>query len=342
MCGPEGLTPVHDQLYRGEGDGTFVEVSVESGFRPTEAGFGLGVTTLDHDLDGDTDLYVTNDSTPNHLWQNSGEGTFAELGLRRGVALDESGKEQAGMGIACADLSGDGFPDLFVTNFSGENNALYQTVGGRAVYRERSHRLGFGGPSIPYLGWGAAAHDYDLDGDVDLAVLNGHVYPQADLPGTDTSYAQPDHLYRRSGARFELEELSDAGATVARALAGADLDGDGDVDLVAYDLATPGAAGAVRVLENTGGAGHWLVVRLAGKGGNTAALGARLVATAGERSWSAEIRTAGGYQAAVPAEAHFGLGDAARLDRLEVRWPSGEVLVLEDVAVDRVLGVDEP
>ncbi len=336
MCGPEGLTPVHDQLYRGKGDGGFEDVSVAAGFRPREAGYGLGVVTLDYDADGDTDLYVTNDSTANHLWQNEGDGTFAEVGMRRGVDRDPNGKEQAGMGIAAGDLNGDGIDDLFVTNFSQEANALY--VSRRRGYRDGGDVARLGGHSLRYLGWGTAMEDFDLDGDLDLAVFNGHVYPQADTPGTDTAYAQPDFLYRNDGAgRFAALPLTDVGPTVARACAAGDLDGDGRPDLVAIEL-----GGAVRVLRNAMEAErHWLAVELRGAGANTFALGARVTAEWEGGARTAEIRTAGGFQSAVLPRAHFGLGGAAKVERLTVRWPSGEEQVLTDVAVDRVLVFEE-
>jgi enediyne biosynthesis protein E4 len=348
MCGPEGLTPVHSQLYRGHGDGTFEDATAKAGFVPLEAGYGLGATSLDYDLDGDADLFVANDSTPNHLWENQGDGTFLEVGFQRGVSHDGNGKEQASMGIGCADVDGDGREDLFVTNFSGENNALYLSRGPKA-FRERSSSAGLAGPSIPMLGWGTALEDLDLDGDLDTFVFNGHVYPQADKPGTDTSYAQLDQLYRNDGrGRFSVEPLSSAGPGVSRAAASADLDGDGDLDLVALHL-----DGAVRLLRNTAraprapgseaGAGdpHWLRVRLVGAGKNTQALGARVSAEWEGGARTAEIRTSGGFQAAIPAEAHFGLGASAKVKKLTVRWPSGKERVLEDLEADRVLTVEE-
>ena len=343
MCGPEGLAPVHDQLYRGGGDGTFEEVTAKAGLRAEQAGFGLGVTTLDYDGDGDTDLYVSNDSTPNFLWENQGDGTFEEVGYRRSVSHDAGGKEQAGMGIGCADLNGDGRQDLLVTNFSGETNALYVSRASGS-FRERSSTMGLGGPGMTTLGWGAVLEDFDLDGRVDAAVMNGHVYPQADEPGTDTSYAQPDHLFLQGAdGRFRQAELSAGAARVSRAAAAADLDGDGDLDLVSLEL-----DGAVRVLLNRvrspgeGDGPGWLRVRLVARGANRDALGARVVAEWEGGRRLAEVRTAGGFQSAVPPEVHFGLGAAHAVRRLTVHWPSGREQVLEDVAADRLLVLEEP
>jgi hypothetical protein len=343
MCGPEGLTPVHDVLYRGRGDGTFEDATVAAGYRPREAAFGLGVTTLDFDVDGDTDLYVTNDSTPNHLWENQGNGTFREVGVRLGVAFDPNGKEQAGMGIAVGDLNADGRQDLFVTNFSGENNSLY--LSGKRSYQDGSDRSRLGGYSVPHLGWGTSMVDFDLDTDLDLSVFNGHVYPQADLPGMDTSYAQPAFLYRNLGnGQFAPEPLSAAPPSVARASAAADLDGDGWVDLVAIDLDGP-----VRVLWNRGREAlregeqlHWLAVRLRGQGKNRDALGARVTVELPGGAQMREIRTAGGYQSAVPPIAYFGLGGAARVPRIVARFPSGAEVELRDVEADRTLWIEEP
>jgi hypothetical protein len=339
MCGPEGLVPQADELFRGRGDGTFEARAKEAGIAAAQPAFGLGVMPLDFDLDGDQDLYVANDSTANHLWQNRGDGTFVEVAYALGVSHDANGKEQASMGIACADANGDGRPELFVTNFSGEVNAYYVS-GKSGTWRERSSAAGIAGPSLPRLGWGTGFGDLDLDGDLDLWVLDGHVYPEADLPGTDTSYAQADQLLRNDGrGRFPEEPLSDAAPAVSRAGAHADLDGDGDLDLVALRVEGP-----VRVLRNEcphDAKRHWLRVALRSKGANRFGLGARVTAEWDGGSRTAELRTAGGYQASVPPEVHFGLGPVAQLARLRIRWPGGAEQVLEDVAVDRLLVVEE-
>lgn len=338
MCGPEGLIPMHDKLYKGGGDGTFQDVSVAAGYRPQDAGFGLGIVTVDLEGDGDTDLYVTNDSTPNHLWINQGDGTFKERGMAFGVALDDNGKEQAGMGIAVGDVSGDGRPDLFATNFSGENNSLYKSrfKRGRLSFSETSRRMGLGGPSTTDLGWGTGFIDVDHDRDLDVFVFNGHVYPQADTAGTDTSYAQPARLYRQSGKdQFTVEELAVDGRLVQRAALHGDLDGDGDLDLVALEM-----DGAVQLYENRAAAGHWLIVELEGTDSNAMGLGAQVSVEFGEDALVGELRTAGGYQASLPPEVHFGLGDLESVT-VEVRWPSGRVQRVEGVAVDQRLTLSE-
>ncbi len=351
MCGPEGLTPQHDQFYSGHGDGTFEDATAKAKFIPTEAGFALGAMTIDYDADGDTDLYVANDSTPNHLWENQGDGTFLERGFARGVSHDANGKEQASMGIAAGDLDGDGREELLVTNFSGESVALYASKGPKS-FRERSSSTGLAGPTLRTLKWGTGFADLDLDGDLDLFVFNGHVYPQADLVGTDTSYAQTDQLFRNDGAgHFAVEALSPAPARVSRASSFADIDGDGDVDLVALEM-----NGALRVLRNQldplgksavpGGKPervlHWLRVRLHGRGKNTQAIGARVrIDWPGGSRWC-EVRTSAGFQASLPAEIHVGLGTAPRATRVVVRWQSGAETTLEDVAADRALTIEEP
>ena len=316
VAGPEGLEPIGDRLHLGRGDGTFGP-DVLPGAAPA---YGLGVVSLDVEGDGDLDLFVANDSMPNHLWLGDGAGRFGEAGFSAGLAYDGDGREQACMGIARGDLDGDGRDELFVTNFSGESNALYSSRRpGR--YRDRAARAGVVGPSLARLGWGTGAGDLDLDGDLDLFVLNGHVYPQADGAGTDTSYAQPDQVLLADGGRFRAFDLDPDDPRCSRAGALADLDGDGDLDLVALAV-----EGRVRVWRNTSaddGARRGVVVR--------APIGARVEARAGERRWSATVSTAGGFQAAVPAAVHLGVGEHVKLDEVVVRLPGGEERRWEDV-----------
>lgn len=339
MCGPEGLVATPDLLFRGKGDGTFEDVTAKSGTASAKPSFGLGAMTLDYDGDGDTDYLVANDSMANFLWENQGDGTFKDVAMRRGISHDANGKEQANMGIAIGDLNGDQREDVFITNFSAESDTLYLTTknGG---FRERAASAGLAGPSLAMLGWGTTLADFDLDGDLDLSVINGHVYPEADLPGTDTTYVQPAQLYRNDGSgRFTVEPLSSAGPWKGRASAAADLDGDGDLDLVALAVEGP-----PRVFLNEAPRGegrHWLRVELRSAHGERFGLGARVTLDLGSTRIVREIRTSGGYQAAVPPEAHFGLGATTKVPRLVVRWPSGREQVLENVAVDRLLRIEE-
>jgi hypothetical protein len=340
MCGPEGMVPVHDQLFRGNGDGTFEEVSIAARFRPATAGFGLGVMTLDYDNDGDTDVYVSNDSTPNHLWENQGDGTFAEVGLRRGVSHNSNGKEQAGMGIACGDVDGDGRSDLFVTNFSGERNAFYRSSRARG-YREKADVARLGGPSIRLLGWGTGIADFDLDGLLDLFVVNGHVYPQADRAGTDTSYAQADQLFLgEEGCRFSEQPLSDTSVPlVSRTALAADFDEDGDLDLLVTQVNGP-----VRYLENVAvhdEEHHWLEVRLVGRASHRDAIGARVEVVTEGATLMGEVRTTAGFQAGCATGLHFGLGPVGRVKELRVRWPSGRETLRRDLEADRRIVIEE-
>jgi enediyne biosynthesis protein E4 len=340
MLGPEGMTPIADRLYRGLGDGRFELLPLPE----VPAAYGLGVVVLDLEGDGDRDLFVANDSMPNHLYVNDGAGGFSEQAFARGVAYDANGREQAGMGIARGDLDGDGRLDLFVTNFSGEANAYYRSSSRPGRFRERGAQAGLVGPSLQRLGWGTGAGDLDLDGDLDLFVLNGHVYPQADGAGTDTRYAQPDQvLLQGADGRFVEQRLDPGAPRCSRAGALADLDGDGDLDLV-----TTAVEGPVRVWRNTsaGPRGRGMVLRLKGRGPNTAALGARVEASlrldGRARTLVREVSTTGGFQAALPAAVHLGVAGADHLDELVVRWPSGQVSRLRDVAVVPSLTLEEP
>ena len=294
-----------------------------------------------YDADGDTDLYVTNDSTPNFLWENQGDGTFLERGMQANAGLDSNGKEQAGMGIGVGDTNGDGLPEILVTNFSGESNALYtprrSKRNDRISYKDKAFLQGVGGESLHKLGWGTGFLDVELDGDLDAFALNGHVYPQASQPGTDTSYAQRDDYYRRAGERFEVLPLHDAGPLVGRAAAIADLDGDGRQDIVALRQGSP-----VQILHNRTVGGHWLEVRAVGTTSNRDGIGARITVEADGRTWINEIRTAGGYQAAQPAIAHFGLGDVKEIDLIRVEWTSGLVAEATGVPSDQRIVLEEP
>jgi hypothetical protein len=309
MCGPQGLPPQADAFYRND-DGRFVEAGAESGFT-APAAYGLGVIDGDWNGDGWPDLYVSNDSMPNRLYLSRGDGTVEEAGVLSGAALSAHGREQAGMGIATADADGDGDEDLLVTNFSLESNAFYVNLGG-GRFADRADPVGLGGPSRSMLGWGAVFLDADLDGDLDLVTANGHVYPQADAPGTGTRYAQADLLWLRDDSGgFRTAAWPGEAPAVSRALAAGDLDDDGAMDL----LITP-RAGPPTVWRGTADGSRAIRVRVAGPPGNPDGVGTVLTLTDALGSRTARVRSSAGYQAAGDPRPIFAWRGPGRLEAL--------------------------
>lgn len=305
MCGPQGLPAQGDRYYRNEG-GRFVEATADAGFDAPPA-YGLGCLDGDWNGDGWPDVYVSNDSQPNALFLSRGDGTVREAGVLAGAALSSRGREQAGMGIAAGDADGDLDEDLLVTNFSGEPNAFYVNQG-RGTFRDLADPSGLGGPSRPLLGWGATFLDADLDGDLDLLTANGHVYVQADRPGTGTSWAQPDVLYLNDGqGRFEVAPWPQATPAPGRALAVADMDGDGRQDVLITRLGQP------PVLWRGTARGATLVVRVAGPRGNPDGLGTVLAWTDAAGTRTHRVRSSAGYQAAGDPRAFFAWRGPGRL-----------------------------
>ena len=340
QCGPRGLPGTSDLLFRNRGDATFEEVAASAGVADPEEYFGLGIAWFDADQDGWADLFVANDSGPNFLYRNKRDGTFEETGFPMGVAVSEDGGEQGSMGVAVGDYRNLGRPSLFVTNFSEEPNALYDNGG--EYFTDASFRSVTAPRSLPYVGWGTAFFDYDNDGWQDLIVVNGHVYPQLDNArlGASAPYRQRKLLYRnrRDGTFEEIAESSGEVFTelrVSRGLALGDLDRDGLLDVVINDL--DGRAQLLR--GNAAGAGNWLEVVLTGAGRLTDALGAVIGLRAGELAQTRYVRSGTSYLSQNDLRQHFGLGDAARADSVEVRWPDGRTTRLLDVAANRLLTI---
>jgi len=327
-CGPERFPGLSDALYRNNGDGTFTDVSRASGIAAA-ARHGLGVVAADLTGDGRPDLYVANDRDPNQLWVNRGDGTFVDEAMVRGAALDEAGRAKAGMGVACADLDGDGRLDLVVTNLRGEGHTLHR-ADGRGGFEDASARAGLTPATFRSTGFGVAALDADQDGRVDLAVADGHVFraapdPRARLGPHWNEYAQPGQLLRNAGGRFE--DLGDrAGALavepcVGRGLAAGDVDRDGDLDLL---LAA--TAGRARLLLNEApGRGHWLVARVLDPALRRDAYGAVVTVVTASGRQARLAHPAGSYLSSADPSVHFGLGRDDAVTAIEVVWPGGKI-----------------
>jgi tetratricopeptide (TPR) repeat protein len=339
-CGPKGLVPFQDVLYRNEGDGTFSDVTREAGAELAEPRYALGVVTADLDNDGDQDVYVANDSVQNTLWRNDGQGGFRDDGVVTMTAYNADGDAQAGMGTDAGDFDGDGWLDLVATNFSHDLNTVYRNVEGR-YFLDESGAIGL---AVTYLdlSWGVGFHDFDNDGALDLLIANGHVFPEVDDYDVGTRFRQANRLLLNTGTGRFVDVSAQAGPGFAvrrsfRGAAFADYDGDGDVDALLTALDEP-----VLLLENAGPPrGHWLRIALVGTRSNRDGVGARVLVLAGGREQIRERQGGGSYLSANDTRLHFGLGAAGHAERVEVRWPSGSRDVLRDVAADRTLTIVE-
>jgi enediyne biosynthesis protein E4 len=338
-CNPTIFDGVADRLFRNNGNGTFTDVSQPSGVA-NPAGKGLGVTFCDFDRDGDPDVYIANDLVRNFLYRNNGDGTFLDVAYGAGVGFDSNGKPQAGMGVDCADVDGNGFPDIFVTNFSEELNTLYDNRG-KGIFEDVSTKAGLGSGYLP-LGFGTKMFDFDNDGDLDIHVTNGHVIDNVKLYQPNLAYAQKDLLYENLGGKFQ--DVSDRdgpalqAARVGRGLAVADFDNDGYLDVVISSVGRPPA-----LLRNQGvRKGNWITIRAQGTKSNAFGLGATVQVRTSDRLQIREINNVASYLSSNDTRLHVGLGDSKIVQQIEVLWPSGARQVLEGVAVNQVLVIREP
>ena len=336
-CDPRQFAPALDRLYRNREDGTFEDIGLEAGI--VHRGNGLGVVSSDWDGDGDADLYVANDMTPNFFYVNDGKGRFQENGLLSGTALSADGVALAGMGVDTGDVDGDGDLDLFVTNYQLENNNLYRNDG--TVFSEVSFRSGIGEISLNYLGFGTGFFDYDNDGWLDLFVANGHVHNNIQAYDAVVTYAQRAQVFRNDGTGHFAEQMAGPALWehyVGRGSAFGDYDGDGDLDIALVNCGR-----RMALLQNQGGNGNnWLQISLAGRRSNRDGVGAKIYVTAGEATSFQEVKVGSGYLSSSQMAPHFGLGASAVVDRLEIRWPSGTGQVFEQVAVNQRLRIVEP
>jgi hypothetical protein len=335
QCGPRGLPGAGDSLFHNNGDGTFTDVSKKAGVADSRGYYGLDVVGSDFDGDGWIDIFVANDSTPNFLYHNNGNGTFSEIGFESGTALDKNGNEQGCMGVTLGDYDHDGLLDLFITNFDDEYNVLYRNAG-KGSFVDVSYEAGVAMISLPYVGWGTKFFDFDNDGWVDLFVANGHAYPQRDR------YRQRKLLHRNNRDGTFSEVAAQYGSALmeeraSRGTAFGDIDNDGDVDIVVNDLDS-----APQLLRNDGGnKNNWIIVKTIGTKSNRDGIGARVKVVSGELTQIDEVRSGGSYISQNDLKLHFGLEKRASVDLIQVRWPSGTVDTLNNVTVNKVVTVKE-
>jgi hypothetical protein len=302
--------------------------------------FGFTVIFDDFDNDGRPDIFVANDSNPNYLYHNKGDGTFEEIGISSGVAYNSDGKEMSSMGVAVGDYDNDGRMDLFVTTFANDNYVLYHNDGNSA-FSDVSYPSEVGEKTIPHLGWATMFFDFDNDGWNDLFDASGHVYPQMDGRSKET-YRQPLQLFRNMHNGKFAEISADSGLLAlplksARGGAYCDYDNDGDIDVVVSNIDD-----APQLLENVGGnRANWLELKLVGTTSNRDAIGAAVKVVAGNSTQFQHVRAGGSFISGNDLRLHFGLADKELVDRIEIRWPSGKSETLQNVKSNQIVLVKE-
>jgi hypothetical protein len=337
---PRHYRPLHDNLFRNNGDGTFTDISRESGIAG-HAGWGMGTVCGDYDNDGDTDIFVANDVAENFLFVNDGSGKFEEVALVSGFAYDIAGNSQGSMGVDCGDYNNDGWLDFYMTSFQEQFTALYRNLG-NGLFQEVHLITGAGAGTRPYVTWGNSFVDFDNDGDRDIFVACGHLQDKVELFDDTSSYLVQNILLMNTGdERFvNVSDESGDGMKVKLSSRGAgfdDLDNDGDVDVVILN-----SRREPTILRNDSPSkGHWLQVLLRAVETNRDGVGARVKVTAGDLVLIDEVHSGRGYQSDYGRRLYFGLGKRNRVDRIEVRWIGGGVDVFKDIAVDQLLILSE-
>jgi hypothetical protein len=338
-CHPDYFKPAVPLVYHNNKDGTFTEVAQKTGL--SKLGKGLGVAIADYDRDGHVDLFVANDSMPEFLYHNKGDGTFEEVGLASGVAVDIDGRTYAGMGVDFADYNNDGWPDIVVTDLANQRYAVYQN-NGDGTFTYTTQNIGVGQMTLSHSGWGVRFLDYDNDGWKDLLVAQGHDLDTIELNYPNLHYREPMLLARNTGRGF-IDVSAESGNVfrqpwVARGMAIGDIDNDGRLDAVVTSN-----DGAVHILHNeTSTHNHWILLKLVGHSSNRDAIGAEVTLVTSTATQYATVSITGSYLSSSDKRVHFGLGGESIAQRIEIRWPSGIRQTLKDVSGDQILKIDEP
>ena len=338
-CPPESFEGLPDTLYRNNGDGTFTDVTTTAGVY-NEDGKGMGIVFGDYDNDGDSDCYVGNDAGENFLYQNNGDGTFTNVGWMAGVEADENGNVQGTMGVDFGDYDNDGLLDLIAINYQQQPNALYRNDNGD-FFTDLSFAVGMA-ESLPYVGWGVDFFDVDNDGDKDLLIANGHLQDTVEKYDDTTTYPQHNYLLINNGHGHFTNEWMNAGSglqsrKVSRGIATGDYDNDGDLDvLISNANDTP------QLLRNDSeNQSNWILIRTIGTRSNRAGIGTRIKIQTDDLTQIDEVRGGSGYLSQNDLRLHFGIGTHKRIDHIEVRWPSGIVDVIRDVAPNQIITIKE-
>jgi enediyne biosynthesis protein E4 len=335
MCGPRGLKPSKNILLHNLGNGRFEDVSAKSHITDTEGHYCFSVSPFDFDGDGWPDIFVACDSTPSILYQNQHDGTFKDVALTMGVAYNEDGREQAGMGASIADFNGDGRLDIFRTNFSDDTSTVYRN-NGKDGFSDVTFAAGLG-LNTSYLGWGVSWLDFDNDGWPDVLLANGHVYPEVDTYRLGSSYREPKVLYHNNSNGTLTDVSRSAGpavtvATAARGLAVGDLWNDGRISAVISNMGE-----APNLLVNqTKYPNRWIAIKTVGVRSNRDGIGSRITVKTPTRTMVSEVRSGSSYDSNDDLRPHFGLGKESAIEYVEIRWPSGLTERFKALAVDKI------
>jgi hypothetical protein len=338
-CGPRGLPFGYANLFHNNGDGTFTDVTQKSGFSKVKGAYCMTIAAADFDNDGWPDIYIACDSTPSFLLKNNHDGTFSDIGLESGVALNEDGMEQAGMGLGVGDYALTGSLDILKTHFADDTAVLYRNDG-KGGFEDVTNSSGLG-VETRYISWGAGMFDFDNDGHPDLFWVTGSVYPEVEKVLPNYPFKSSRILFRnlKNGRFEELLEQAGPGVIAAHASRGCafgDFDNDGDIDMLIMNLNEPPSL----LRNDVKGANHWIKVKLIGVKSNRSAIGARVTAHYGGKVQAQEVMSQSSFYSANDLRLHFGLGDVSKVD-LDIRWPNGRLEKLATLAANHLFTIRE-